>query len=89
MTSSTIRFRIKRTDPLFAWITQLEDSRENVSEAIRSSLRSQLSQNVASTYYAVYKVQMQNNLRWQAAQLVLSETQRTRMNEMVSEHLGF
>jgi len=89
MTSHQVQFRIKSTDPLFAWITQLEQAGESVSEAVRSSLRSQLSQDVSSTYYPIYKVQMQNNKRWQAAQLVLSDTQRIRMNEMVREHLGF
>jgi len=89
MSSVQVQFRIKTTDPLYAWITQLEDSGESVSEAVRSSLRSQLSQNISSTYYPVYLVQMQNNKRWQAAQLVLSDTQRVRMNEMVREHLGF
>jgi len=34
-------------------------------------------------------VQMQNNRRWQAAQLVLSDTHRQMMNEKVREHLGY
>jgi hypothetical protein len=89
MSSVQVQFRIKTTDPLYAWITQLEDSGESVSEAVRSSLRSQLSQDVSSTYFAIYKVQMQNNRRWQAAQLVLGDTERLRMNEMVREYLGF
>ena len=89
MSSVQVQFRIKTSDPLYAWITQLEDSGESVSEAVRSSLRSQLSQNVSSTYYPVYLVQMQNNRRWQAAQLVLSDTHRQMMNEKVREHLGY
>jgi len=89
MSSVQVQFRIKTSDPLYAWITQLEDSGESVSEAVRSSLRSQLSQNVSSTYYPVYLVQMQNNKRWQAAQLVLSVNHREMMNEKVRDHLGF
>jgi len=89
MSSVQIQFRIKTSDPLFAWIMQIQDSGESVSEAVRSSLRCQLSQNVSSTYYPIYKVQMQNNLRWQAANEVLSDTHRERMREMVRAHLGF
>lgn len=89
MSSVQIQFRIKTTDPLYAWITQLEDAGQSVSEAVRSSLRSQLSQNVSSTYYPIYKVQMQNNLRWQAANEVLSDTHRELMREKVRDHLGF
>jgi len=89
MSSITIRVRIKRTDPLFAWITQLEDAGENVSEAVRSSLRCQLSQNVSSTYYPIYQVQMQNNLRWQACFEVLSQHHIDIMREKVHDHLGF
>jgi len=89
MSSVQVQFRIKTTDPLYAWITQIEDSGESVSEAVRSSLRSQLSQNVSSTYYPIYKVQMQNNLRWQAANEVLSDTHRELMREKVRDHLGF
>jgi len=89
MSSVQVQFRIKTSDPLYAWITQIEAAGESVSEAVRSSLRSQLSQDVHSTYFAIYKVQMQNNRRWQAAQLVLSDTQRIRMNEMVREYLGY
>jgi len=89
MSSVQVQFRIKTSDPLYAWITQLEDSGESVSEAVRSSLRCQLSQNVSSTYYPIYKVQMQNNLRWQAANLVLSVDHRNLMLEKVREHLGF
>jgi len=89
MSSITIKARIKRSDPLYAWITQMEDAGENVSEAIRSSLRCQLSQNVTSPYYPLYLVQMQNHQRWCAANEVLSFDHRERMREKVREHLGF
>jgi len=89
MSSITIKARIKRTDPLYAWITQMEDAGENVSEAIRSSLRSQLSQNVTSTYYPLYLIHMQNHQRWLAANHVLSHDHVELMREKVSDHLGF
>jgi len=89
MSSVQVQFRIKTSDPLFAWIMQLQDSGESVSEAVRSSLRCQLSQNVSSTYYPIYKVQMQNNLRWQACFEVLSQDHLNLMREKVQEHLGF
>jgi hypothetical protein len=89
MSSITIRVRIKRSDPLFVWITQLEDAGENVSEAVRSSLRCQLSQDVTSTYYPLYKVHMQNSARWCAANEVLSQTHKELMREKVRDKLGF
>jgi len=89
MSSVQIQFRIKTSDPLFAWIMQIQDSGESVSEAVRSSLRSQLSQNVTSPYYPLYLVQMQNHQRWCAANLVMSVNHRELMREMVRAHLGF
>jgi len=89
MSSITIRVRIKRSDPLFAWITQLEDAGDNLSEAVRSSLRCQLSQNVTSTYYPLYLIHMQNHQRWLAANHVLSHDHVELMREKVRDHLGF
>ena len=89
MSSITIKARIKRTDPLYAWITQMEDAGENVSEAIRSSLRCQLSQNVTSPYYTLYLIHMQNHQRWLAANEVLSHDHTERMREKVRDKLGF
>jgi len=89
MSSITIKARIKHTDPLYAWIRQMEDAGENVSEAIRSSLRSQLSQNVISTYYPLYLIHMQNHQRWLAANHVLSHDHVELMREKVRDHLGF
>jgi hypothetical protein len=87
--SYQIQFRIKTSDPLFAWIMQMKDSGESVSEAIRSSLRCQLSQDVTSTYYPLYKVQMMNSQRWCAANLVMSPAHKEMMREKVRDHLGF
>jgi len=64
--SYQVQFRIKTTDPLFAWIMQIQDSGESVSEAVRSSLRSQLSQNVSSTYYPLYQAHMLHAKYWRA-----------------------
>jgi len=89
MSSVQVQFRIKTSDPLYAWIKQLEDSGESVSEAVRSSLRCQLSQDVTSTYHPLYKVHMQNSARWCAANEVLSFVHRERMREKVREHLGY
>jgi len=89
VSSVQVQFRIKTSDPLFAWIKQLEDAGESVSEAVRSSLLCQLSQDVTSTYHPLYKVHMQNSARWCAANLVMSPAHKELMREKVRDHLGF
>jgi len=88
VSSMQIQFRLHHTSPLYQWIKQLEDSGENVSEAIRSRLLSQLAQDVNSTYYPNYLVHMKNSENWILAQRVMPTTHRDLMMDAIEKHRG-
>jgi len=88
MTSMQIQFRLNHTSPLYQWVKQLEDAGENVSEAIRSRLLSQLAQDVNSTYYPLYLVHMRNSENWILAQRVMPTGHRDLMMDAIAKHRG-
>jgi len=83
-----IQFRLHHTSPLYQWVKQLEDCGENVSEAIRSRLLSQLAQDVNSTYYPNYLVHMKNSENWMLAQRVMPTAHRDLMMDAIAKHRG-
>jgi len=88
MTSVQIQFRLNSSSPLYQWVKQLEDAGENVSEAIRSRLLSQLAQDVNSTYYPLYLVHMRNSENWLLAQRVMPSAHRDLMMDAIAKHRG-
>jgi len=88
MTSMMMTFRINSDSPLYQWVKQLEDSGESVSEAIRSRLLSQLSQEVNSTYYPNYLVHMKNSENWILARQIMPTNHRDLMDDAMAKHRG-
>jgi len=88
MSSIQIQFRLNHTSPLYQWIRQMEDSGENVSEAIRTALECQLAQDVNSTYQGQYKVRMLNSRKWIIAQRVGAKFHTDKVVDLVNKELA-